>query len=324
MHGIVGLDVAKDKVDVCLVVEGKVPQTGIFDNSPQGFTKLRKWLNKAKLTSLHACLEATGRYSEDIAEFLYAAGYMVSVVNPARISGYAQSQLRRNKTDKLDAALIADFCRTQQPPAWTPPAPEWKELQALVRHLDDLQTMLTQERNRLHAKTPSVLVQADLESHIAFLEQQMTRVKQQIQDHLDQHPDLKHQKDLLTSIPGIGDLTAGKLLAEIPDIRRFDSANQLVAYAGLNPALKQSGKSASAYTPFSKIGSAPLRTAVYMPACVARRHNPHFAALADRLIAKGKPKMVALGAVMRRLLALVFAILKSGKPFDPNFLAQKA
>jgi transposase len=324
MHGILGIDVAKDKVDVCLVVEGKAPQSGVFENTLTGHTKLRKWLGKAKLTCLDACMEATGRYSDDLAEFLHAAGYTVSVVNPARIKGYAHSQLRRNKTDKLDAALIADFCRTQQPLAWTPPAPEWKELQALVRHLDDLQQMLTQERNRLHATPPSARVRADLTAHIAFLEQQIKQVKRQMQAHLNQHPDLKQQRDLLVSIPGIADLTAAKLLAEIPDIRRFETANQLVAYAGLNPTQRQSGKSASTHTPFSKIGSAPLRTAIYMPSCVARRHNPHFSALADRLIAKGKPKMVAFGAIMRRMLVLAFAVLKSGKPYDPNFHPQKA
>src|SRR5688572_11958332 len=110
-----GIDVAKETLDVALWVEGKALQTGQFSNEIKGFKQLERWLSKPAKEAVHACLEATGAYSDEVAHFLVEAGYAVSVVNPARIKGYAQAQMRRNKTDKLDAALIADFVRTQNP-----------------------------------------------------------------------------------------------------------------------------------------------------------------------------------------------------------------
>src|SRR5260221_1554967 len=130
MNAILGIDVAKANLDVALLVEAKPAEPAPFSNDEKGFKQLKRWLVKRGVQSLQVCMEATGNFSEASATFLYAQGYTVSVVNPARISGYAKSQLRRNKTDKLDAALIADFCRTQHPPAWSPPDPAWKELQA--------------------------------------------------------------------------------------------------------------------------------------------------------------------------------------------------
>jgi transposase len=185
-----------------------------------------------------------GYFSDGFATFLPTAGYTVSVVNPARISVYGQSQLRRNTTDRLDAALIADFCRTQSPPVWSPPDPAWKELQGLVRHLQDLETTRQSAKNRLSAHPASA----------AFLDQQILQTKRLIQDHLDQHPDLRRQRDLLTSIPGIGDLTAGKILAEFRSITNFDNPAQIVAFAGLNPKHRVSGSSIRGKTVISKQG----------------------------------------------------------------------
>lgn len=318
----VGIDVSKAELVVAL--KGRVQPQASFSNEAVGIGKLKRWLAKHAGKGAAVCLEATGRYGDEVAWALHEAGYRVSVVNPARIKAYAESRLSRNKTDALDAALIADFCLTQQPDAWTPPSPAQRELQALVRHLDNLDTMRQQERNRLEAGMPSAIVLDTLQAHITFLDQQITALKQQIHDHLDHHPDLKHQRDLLESIPGIGDLTASKILAEIPDIRRFDSPEQLVAFAGLNPRLYRSGASVRGRSPLSKIGNPSLRTALYMPALVAKTHNPKLRAFAQQLVARGKPKMVAVGAVMRKLLCLVFAILRSGQPFDPHLGSQPA
>lgn len=319
MSAYLGIDIAKAAFEVCLEREGQRAQCGTFANTPRGFGQLQRWLGRHKVQTLHACMEATGTYGEALAEYLYTAGYQVSVVNPAQIHAYAQSQLLRNKTDRLDAALIAHFCRTQNPYMWQPPSPAWRELQALVRHLEDLQAMLTQEKNRLGQAARSALVQADLQAHVVFLQTQIEQVKRHLHTHLNAHPDLKEQKDLLVSIPGIADLTAAKLIAEIPDLNRFDSAEQLVAYAGLNPQQRQSGKSNASHTPFSKIGNAALRTALYFPALSAKRFNPHMVDLAARLSAAGKAKMVVIGAIMRKLLVLVYAVLKSKRPFDPHF-----
>ena len=324
MTSYLGIDVSKATLDTVLLREGQSAEAAQFANTRQGFTTLGHFLKKRHVQPLHACLEATGSYGEELALFLHEAGYTVSVVNPARIKAYADSRLSRNKTDAGDAALIADFCRTQQPDAWMPPLPEQRELQALVRQWENLSAMKQQEANRRQAGVPSQTVLQSLDAHIAFLDQQLTELLYQIHDHIDRHPHLRQQRDLLTSIPGIGDLTAFKLLAEIRDITVFDSAPQLAAFAGLTPRQRTSGSSVRAKPRLSKRGSARLRSALYFPALVAQRHNPILRAFAQRLLAAGKPKLAVLAAVMRKLLHLIYGILKSGRPFDPDFLAQPA
>ena len=291
-----------------------------FSNSPTGFGKLHQWLSRRlKAEQVHVCLEATGRYGEAVAEYLYAHGYTVSVVNPARIKGYADSQLQRNKTDKLDAALIADFCRTQHPPAWTPPSPEIRQLQQLVRHLDDLTEARQQARNRLGVPGQAQPVTDHLNAPVARLETQIAQTKHAVTDLLDQHPHLRQQKDLLRSIPGLGDLTIGKLSAECRDLTAFRDVRQLVAFAGLNPPHHTSGSSIHKKPTISRTGSASLRAALYMPALTAMRFNPVLRAFADRLRSRGVVGKALVVAVMRKLLHLVFGVLKSGQPFDPNW-----
>lgn len=318
-----GIDVSKDWLDVVLLREGQATEAGHFDNSDQGFRSLHHFLKKRKVKTVHACLEATGYYGDALALFLHQVGYRVSVVNPVRIKGYGESRLSRNKTDASDAALIADFCRTQQPEAWTPPPPEQQELQALVRHLENLTDMRQQERNRRQAGIPSATVLQTLDEHIAFLDQQIADLLRQIRDHIERHPHLRQQRDLLISIPGIADLTAFKLLAEIRDIHVFDDAGQLAAFAGLTPHQHISGSSVRGRTHLSKRGSARLRHLLYFPAIVAQQHNPILRPFAQHLLQAGKAKLVVIAAVMRKLLHLVFGILKSGQPFDPHFLDKK-
>src|SRR5260370_4851795 len=145
-----GIDVAKAKFDVALLCEGKLSQS-TFSMNAQGFAALGLWIHKQGGEPVHACLEATGEYGAALALSLYESGHLVSIVNPARIAAYAKSRLARTKTDKADAALIAHFCCTQQPLPWTPPAPEVRELQALVRRVEMLQERAPQEGNRLQS-----------------------------------------------------------------------------------------------------------------------------------------------------------------------------
>jgi transposase len=323
MNAYLGIDVSKAKLDVVLLRADHAAEVAQFDNSDKGFRSLHHFLKKRKVKVLHACLEATGYYGDPLALFLHQAGYTVSVVNPARIKGYAESRLSRTKTDASDAALIADFCRTQQPEAWTPPPPEQQELQALVRHLENLTDMRQQERNRRQAGIPSETVLHTLDEHIAFLDQQIADLLRQIHDHIERHPHLRQQRDLLTSIPGIADLTAAKLLAEIRDIHVFDNARQLAAFAGLTPRQHVSGSSVRGRTRLSKRGSARLRSALYFPAIVAQRHNPILRPFAQHLLRAGKAKLAVIAACMRKLLHLVYGILTSGQPFDPHYLDKK-
>ena len=290
------------------------PRHKAFPNTPAGFQRLQEWLNAQ---TVHACLEATGTYGDALARFLHQSGHTVSVVNPAQIKAFGGTQLSRTKTDKADAQLIARFCQMHQPPAWTPPPPEASELQALVRRLESLGEMRQMEQNRLD--TAPAPVRASIEAVLAVLDQQIAQTRQAIQDHINNSPTLKGQRDLLVSIPGIADTTAAALLAELLDVHQFTGARQVAAFAGLVPRLRQSGTSVRGHSSLSKVGSSRLRKSLYFPAVVALRFNPLIRALGERLRASGKCKMVVIGAAMRKLLQIAFGVLKSGKPFDPQF-----
>lgn len=318
---VLGIDVSKDKLDVVLLCSDSY-RAATFANQRQGFAQLRRWLDKHQAGLVHACLEATGMYGEGIAEYLYAAGHQVSVVNPARIKAFADSQMVRNKTDRLDARVIADFCQAQHPAVWSPPDPALRELRALVRQLDDLMGIRQQERNRLASAATPRSVLHTTRKHIAFLDREIKALRARIKSHVAQHPALKHLHDLLITIPGIAHITACKLIAEIQDISLFATPRQLAAYAGLTPRLFVSGSSVHRKSRLSKKGNHHLRSALFFPAIVAKTHNPIIAAFALRLAARAKPPMSITGAAMRKLLHIVFGVWKSGRPFDPA-LAQK-
>lgn len=311
---VLGLDISKAKIHAALRTdEGKVRRKAI-PNSPAGFRDLLTWAQRYTTGALHACLEATGTYGDGIAVFLHDAGCAVSIVNPAAMRAYAASQLSRTKTDDEDAALIAHFAATQQPPVWTPPAPELRVLQALVRRLDALIEMRTQEVNRLAAGVVVVEVRTSIETLLANLEAQIAHVRQLIRDHIDRHPDLRQQRDLLTTIPGIGEATAATLIAELFD-KPYTSARQAAAFAGLVPRLRQSGQWRGR-TRLSKIGPSRWRKALFFPALTALRCNPTIRASAAPLRAAGRPKMVIVGAAMRRLIHLAFGVLKTGRAYE--------
>ncbi len=314
---VLGIDISKAKFDVALIQGNTKIKSKIFANNPEGFAELKEWLNIQNVTNLHSCMEATSTYGNALARFLVAAGYKVSIVNPSRPKSFGKSELSRTKTDRADAKVIARFCAALKPAPWTPPPLEIEQLQALVHRLDSLTTMQQQEQHRLATANP-ILVEA-INAHIDFLKAQIEITKKMIRQHFEQHPHLKSQRDLLTSIPGIAELTATALLAEIRDISAFDTAAQLAAFAGLTPHFS-SGSSIHGKPRLSKIGNSRLRKALFMPAIVARRYNSPISAFCARLTAKGKSKMSIIGAVMHKLLRQVFGVLKSQRSFDPNFV----
>ena len=319
-HAHLGLDVAKATFDAALLQDARTHQRQ-FPNSAAGFAALLRWLRSLATLPIHACLEATGCYGEALALFLHQQGLAVSVVNPARIKAFGKSELLRTKTDRVDAALIARFCAAQHPALWTPPPPEQRQLQAVVRRIDALKAMRQQERNRLDLEAADSLCAASLTEHLAQLDQQIVSLHQQLRRHLQTYPTLGHQAELLQSIPGIGETTAYKLLAEVPLLGKYDSARQAAAYAGLSPRQHDSGSSVRGKTRLSKVGNAAVRRALYLPAVVALRANPLLRTFAQRLLAAGKPKMAVVGAVMRKLLHQAHGVLKNNRPFDPNYSA---
>lgn len=315
-----GIDIAKLKFDVCLITTTGKLKHKVLPNTAAGFAQLSAWLTKHEVTRAHACLEATGTYGEALAMYLHAAGHVVSVINPAAVKAFAASRLSRTKTDKVDAELITRFCLAQSPPAWTPPALEVRELQALVRRVESLVEMRGMESNRLEALAPTSTVRQSVEHHIAYLSAEITRTEELIRAHIETHPDLKQQSELLDSIPGIGETTAALLLAEIVDVTQYASARQVAAYAGLVPRERRSGSSVRGRTRLSKIGNARLRKALYFPAITALRCSEFFQHWAKGLRERGKCKMSVIGAAMRKLIHLAFGVLKTGKPFDPEWV----
>jgi transposase len=315
MLATLGIDISKDSFHLELSINDKLRHRK-FVNRKEGFAELCVWLAKHKAQQVHACLEATGPYSEDLAIYLHQQGHIVSVVNPAQIKAFGQSELLRNKDDRPDAGLIRRFCEKQQPAPWTPPPPHLRELQALTRHLENLQETRQQQLNRLEsAKTKEVT--KSLRKLVSYLDSEIARTENQIQNHIDKHPDLKQRCQLLESIPGIGKRTAAKLLAEIQDITQYQSARQVAAYAGLTPRNNRSG-TIRGKTRLSKTGNARVRKALFLPAMTAKRYNPIVRNFCLRLASHGKNKMEIIGAAMRKLIHIVFGVLTSGKKFDPN------
>lgn len=313
---ILGIDIAKAKVDVALTREHQVQAEATFSNNEAGFVKLAAWLADAQVDALHACLEATGRYGDALARFLHEQGHRVSFVNPSRIADYSRSKLRRNKTDRLDARLIADFCFTQQPDLWTPPSEARRELQELTRYATSLKQDRQRKRNQLKALPTSAVLRRSLDKTIAFLEAELESIEEQMRALVRNDPDLWADVALIESIPGLSTTTALHFLAEV-DMARFSQAPQVAAYAGLVPSHHRSGSSVRKPDRLSKVGNRHLRRAFYMPALSAHRFNPIIQDLRDRLQARGKAKMTIVIATMRKLLHLAFGVLKTRQPFDP-------
>ena len=317
---IIGIDIAKEKFDVTLRDEGMRLRHRTFTNSASGFAELSRWLVEQGAGQVHACLEATNVYWEALAAYLHGETHRVSVVGgllgAARIHGYAKSQMRRNKTDKLDSEVIADFCATHQPASWTPPTAHQQTLRSLERHRDDLLKTRTQQTNR-RSTCSEPLVQKSLDTLIHTLDTEIAQTEVEIDTVVQHQQALKTQLSLITSIVSIGKKTALKLMAELYDLAAYPSANAADADAGLSPARHDSGHSVHRRHRLCKVGKAAVRSALYLPALNAIRHNPIVKKLAQRLEAKGKPKMVIIGAAMRKLLHLVYGVLKHQTPFDP-------
>lgn len=314
-EAFLGIDISKKTFDVALLIDDKI-KTKKFINSKPGFNNLIKWLNNKEIVLIQACMEATGVYGEALAEFLYSQEIAISVVNPVRIKGFSQSELARCKNDILDAKLISKFCKLMRPKLWEPTPANIKELQQWVRRLDDLNKMDRQEKNRL--EVADSCLQSSIQEHIETLSLEIKKVKERIKQLIKKDPDLKKKSELLDSIPAVGDATIAQVLAFIGTVEKFNNAKEVAAFVGLNPKQKQSGTSINGKTRLSKTGHSDLRKALYMPALVAMRHNPLIIKFCSRLEKAGKCKMCIVGAVMRKLLHIIYGVLKSGEMFNEN------
>jgi transposase len=318
-----GIDISKKDFHVALLrlSDREITASNSFDNTTTGHRKLIQWLRKHTDATLpvHACMEATGCYGDQLAIHLHNQFGKVSVVNPCAIKNFAAMKLRRNKSDKADARLIAQYSAERQPPAWEAPSEEQTRLKALARRIGQIQHLHDIERNHLESAREKQ-VRADIKAMMKTLKTRIEKTRAEVMVIIKANPVLAQMLRLLTSINGIGEVSGAQLIAELPDLQNFASARELSAYAGVTPRQFQSGTSGKTHTPMTKTGSKHLRRHLFFPAMSAIRHNPICKTMAERLAANGKEKMEIIGAIMHKLLHLVYGVLKNQKPFDPEYL----
>lgn len=311
----VGVDVAQDKFDVAVLVNHRYTHS-VYSNDPTGYSAFADWLIE-NTTSPWVCMEATGHYSEGIADFLIKKGIKVSVANPFQIKNFAKASLARNKNDTIDGRIIREFCKSMQPRVYAPTPCEQKQLKGLMKLLDMLKQQLVQFNNQLHSLQEDI-ARKILIKLIANHKKEITRVENKMAELIDNECSLKERMSLITSIKGVGKLTAYRVLALMPDINSFRTAKQFAAYIGITPKQNQSGKFIGKTT-ISRFGDSRLRKALYMAALVAKKHNKGVAAFVTRLEQNGKTPKTIVCAVMRKLAHIIFGVLKSGLPFNESF-----
>lgn len=316
MHYI-GIDISKAKYD-CLWLrdaEKKKVKTKVFKNTLVGHQTLIDWLKlniDAAPNEIHIVMEATGIYHEGLALFLFDKGYRVTVANPARPKEFAKGLGSLHKTDKKDSFILALYGLKMQPKTWKPEPLEIRELKALTARLEALEADLQRERNRLEKSEfspSSELVTDSLHKMIKELKAEKGRLEKEIDNHIDRHPYLKKDRELLSTIPGVGPVIS-RLMLMVIHSRDFTKASQVAAFLGLIPIQNESGVF-KGRSRLSKTGSAKIRSKLYMAAVVCSLRNPDIAEQKRRLLANGKTKMQALGAAMRKLVQICFGIIKN-------------
>lgn len=314
-----GIEVSQHTLVVALRAGDHDEPQREFPNTPQGHQALLRFFERAA-GAVRVCLEATGLYGLDLALALHQAGVAVMVANPRAVRHFAQAMMQRSKNDQLDAEVLREFAARLPFVAWRPPSVAALKLVAVARRLEALTDMMAAEKNRLHAASLSealpALIRRDVERSIQTQQRAIQRLTRAVQEFILDDPVLARRYELLLSIPGVGATSAVHLLAELMLLGPDLDVRQWVAYAGLDPRQYASGTSVHKKVRISKAGNHHLRRALYMPALVAVRHDPHLAAFYQHLQTRGKTKMQALVATMRKLLHAIFGMFKHDQLFD--------
>ena len=313
----VGVDVAKRSLDVALIGEKKAFKKS-FDNTKAGHRALLRWCQSKANSPLFVGMEATGRYGESLADYLHAQSIKVSVINPLQVKLYAKLRFARNKNDALDSEIIAHYLESFEPRAFQPRTTAQKALKELVQLRESLiaqKVTLMQQ----HAEQATSLARRETQTQINKLERSVLRLEKQLQELVEDSPEEKARFERLLSVPGIGKISAYLLLAYLPDLRDFKHAKQLGAYAGLSPRQRQSGQY-QGRTRLSKLGHQRLRKALYMPAIAAKRSSEALRPFVERLEQSGLSPKAIVGAVMRKLLHLIFGMMKREEMFNPQLV----
>jgi transposase len=315
MQPVLGIDVSKRKLDICLIYNGR-SYLKFCKNDNEGFVELIKWCAEKCQGKPRVCMEATGTYMEELAEFLYDNGFEVSIVNPFQIKAFAKSKLLRVKTDKSDSALIAEFCIANNPRLWNPQSLEYRELREVMRTIDSLKTQLNQISNKLESRIKNVKVKESITVLVNQIKKQIKDLEIHAKDLVGNNEKMLLQIQILTEIKGVGFLTACNLIANIPDVANFENAKQFAAFIGVTPSHFESGTSVYRRSKISKIGTAQIRKSLYMAAIVVKNRNDSFQNFVANLLKKGKPPKVIICAIMRKLMHLFFGMLKNMTHFN--------
>jgi transposase len=314
-----GVDVSAATLAVAVQQQDQPIEQREFGNDPDGHKALIVWLRKRK-APIRVSVEATGIYSQNLAVALdEAAGIEVAVLNPKMVHRFAQT-LRRSKTDKADAAMLAEYSHRMPFVAWRAPDRKGVELRIVSRHIAALTVEQTRESNRLHAAqssmaTPRCVVQ-DLKRSLAGLKRRIAHLRSQAVAMIRADASMRQRFELLISVPGIAEISALQLLGELAALSPDMTVRQWVAHSGLDPVHEMSGTSVRRRSRISRAGNRHLRRVLYMPAMVAVQHDPHLKAFYQLLQSRHKAKLQALIAVARKMLHAIYGIFKGLKPYD--------
>jgi transposase len=323
-----------DKIEACgievsaqelvVAMSGKTQEAVLrrFANTAAGHRQLLQALTRGG-KRVRACMEATGMYGLDVALLLSAhAGIELMVANPRAVRHFAKARMQRSKNDQLDAVMLREFALRMEFTAWTRPDQSTLALWAIARRLQALTKLCTAEKNRQHAAgvsqaTPAC-VRASVARTLRLLQREMKNLREAARQCIAGDARLQRRYQLLRTVPGIGEISAIQILAELALLPTDRDVRQWVAYAGLDPREYSSGTSVKKYTRISKVGNRHLRCALYMPALVASRCEPHLRGFYEHLVAAEKKKRQALTAVARKMLHAIFGMFRSDRPYDGN------
>lgn len=316
-----GIEVSAQELVVALTGKSGEAVLRRFANTAAGHQQLLRTLTRVGTGVVRVVLEATGLYGLDVALLLSAQeGIAVMVANPRAVRHFARAMMQRSKNDQLDAVVLWEFAARMPFTAWTRPESNTLALWAIARRLEALTKQCTAEKNRRHAVGVSQALPECVRRSIArtlrFLQREIKQLRAEALRCIAVDARLQQRFDLLLSVPGIGEVSAMQILAELLLLPEDRDVRQWVAYAGLDPREYSSGISLRKYTRISKVGNRHLRNALYMPALVACRREPHLRGFYQHLLARGKKKKAALMAVARKLLHAIYGMFHSGRAYN--------
>ncbi len=318
-----GIDVGK--VDLfCHLIDQDESFSAEFKNTAPGIKRLTAWVHKiANKKTIHTCMEATGHYTRLVSYTLTESfNGQLYVVNPRQIKAFGNRRLRRNKSDKADAKLIAQFLIAEQNELteFVPKTIDEQAIQEISNQKEYYVREIVKFKTQIQSRD-TTFCKKSIERIIKALEKESQKLEDQLNKLIQKDTQKQINKELLLTTPGLADRTVNLLIAQLPQIDQFSSPRQLAAWIGVTPKHYESGTSGRKYTPITKMGSASLRCGLFLPSMSAMTHNPVIKAFADRLRENGKKGKVIVIACVRKMIHIIYAILKKQEAFNPEFNA---